>query len=232
MNDSSLRAVRRGVFLYSRYSLVLDAIASVLSGTGLEVVGRATVPERALDLLAETSPRLLIAGTETPPGSIDALSFLRQAAGPPLLLPVIAIAERPGAYPVDELLATGIAAFIDTRATLEDVDVAIRQAHDQSIYLRRRPQAAPSGVSADDILSPRERETLQLTSQGYSNDEVAAELRITRQTVKFHLSNVYRKLNVANRTEASRWAALAAAPAGDPSASGRISSVAATGPRG
>ena len=33
-------------------------------------------------------------------------------------------------------------------------------------------------------------------------------LWVTEQTVKFHLSNIYRKLNVANRTEASRWAQL------------------------
>jgi DNA-binding NarL/FixJ family response regulator len=226
MNESSVRALRQGVFLYSRYSLVLDAIASVLSSTRLEVVGRATIPERALDLLADTRPRVLIAGTETPPGSIDALSFLRQAAGPPLSLPVIAIAERPGAYAVDELLATGIAAFIDTGASLDDVDVAIRQAHDQSIYLPRRPQAAPHAALAADTLSPREREILQLTSQGYSNDQVAAELRIARQTVKFHLSNVYRKLNVTNRTEASRWAGLPAAPGSKPPVDDRVSAAA------
>jgi DNA-binding CsgD family transcriptional regulator len=33
-------------------------------------------------------------------------------------------------------------------------------------------------------------------------------LWVTEQTVKFHLSNIYRKLNVSNRTEASRWAQL------------------------
>ena len=41
---------------------------------------------------------------------------------------------------------------------------------------------------------------------GASNSAIAAELWITQQTVKFHLSNVYRKLGVANRTQASRYA--------------------------
>ncbi|MGH3046995.1 MAG: LuxR C-terminal-related transcriptional regulator, partial [Gaiellaceae bacterium] len=49
---------------------------------------------------------------------------------------------------------------------------------------------------------------LQLVAEGHSNAELARMLWVTEQTVKFHLSNIYRKLNVANRTEASRWAQL------------------------
>jgi DNA-binding CsgD family transcriptional regulator len=54
-------------------------------------------------------------------------------------------------------------------------------------------------------LTLREREILQLVAQGHSNAKLAGMLWVTEQTVKFHLSNVYRKLNVANRTEASWW---------------------------
>ena len=58
------------------------------------------------------------------------------------------------------------------------------------------------------LLTRREREILQLAAAGRSNAELARRLWVTEQTVKFHLSNVYRKLNVSNRTEASRWAQL------------------------
>ena len=54
-------------------------------------------------------------------------------------------------------------------------------------------------------LTLRERQILQLVAQGHSNAKLAKMLWVTEQTVKFHLSNVYRKLNVANRTEASWW---------------------------
>jgi DNA-binding CsgD family transcriptional regulator len=57
-------------------------------------------------------------------------------------------------------------------------------------------------------LTKREVEILQLVAEGYSNSQLARMLWVTEQTVKFHLSNVYRKLEVANRTEASRWAQL------------------------
>ncbi len=57
-----------------------------------------------------------------------------------------------------------------------------------------------------DLLTARELEILRLVASGASNSRVASTLWVTEQTVKFHLSNVYRKLDVANRTEASHYA--------------------------
>ena len=55
-------------------------------------------------------------------------------------------------------------------------------------------------------LTAREVEILGLAAQGLTNGRIGRELWITEQTVKFHLSNVYRKLGVSNRTEASHFA--------------------------
>ena len=55
-------------------------------------------------------------------------------------------------------------------------------------------------------LTTREREILGLASEGHTNGQIARLLWVTEQTVKFHLSNTYRKLGVANRTEASHYA--------------------------
>ena len=57
-------------------------------------------------------------------------------------------------------------------------------------------------------MTKRERQILCLVAEGHSNAQLAAMLWVTEQTVKFHLSNVYRKIDVANRTEAARWAQL------------------------
>ena len=66
---------------------------------------------------------------------------------------------------------------------------------------------ADKSVSRDACpLTDRELEILQLVARGYTNGRIARELWVTEQTVKFHLSNTYRKLGVANRTEASRYA--------------------------
>ena len=53
-------------------------------------------------------------------------------------------------------------------------------------------------MNADDLL--------RLVASGATNSLLARQLFVTEQTVKFHLSNIYRKLGVANRTQASRFA--------------------------
>ena len=55
-------------------------------------------------------------------------------------------------------------------------------------------------------LTEREITILGALARGLSNDEIAKELWVAQQTVKFHLTNIYRKLGVKNRTEATRFA--------------------------
>jgi two-component system nitrate/nitrite response regulator NarP len=52
-------------------------------------------------------------------------------------------------------------------------------------------------------LTPREIEILDAVSRGRTNAQIAADLEVTVHTIKFHLGSVYRKLDAANRTEAS-----------------------------
>jgi DNA-binding NarL/FixJ family response regulator len=55
-------------------------------------------------------------------------------------------------------------------------------------------------------LTPSEERVLEALARGLSNREIAEELWLTQQTVKFHLTNIYRRLGVTNRTEAVRHA--------------------------
>jgi DNA-binding NarL/FixJ family response regulator len=97
----------------------------------------------------------------------------------------------------------------------EDLAFAVRQALQRSVYLvdegqqwSSSPPAPATVVPAAHGLTRRELEILRLVADGSSNGQLAKKLWVTEQTVKFHLSNIYRKLDVANRTEASRWAQL------------------------
>jgi DNA-binding NarL/FixJ family response regulator len=70
-------------------------------------------------------------------------------------------------------------------------------------------------------LTAREIEVLCAAAEGRSNAQIGRQLWVTEQTVKFHLSNIYRKLGVSNRTEAGRWAiarGLSSAPDSVPDA--------------
>ena len=53
------------------------------------------------------------------------------------------------------------------------------------------------------LLSPREREVMEMTSLGLTNVEIARRLNVTDHAIKFHLSSIFRKLHVSNRTEAA-----------------------------
>jgi DNA-binding NarL/FixJ family response regulator len=77
-------------------------------------------------------------------------------------------------------------------------------------HVVQRPMVAAGGVADTNgaSLTPRELEILRLTARGFTNRRIAARLWVTEQTVKFHLSNTYRKLGVTNRTEATRYAYL------------------------
>jgi DNA-binding NarL/FixJ family response regulator len=67
--------------------------------------------------------------------------------------------------------------------------------------------ASTGGSASDDAgLSKRERSILEALESGASNAAIAEELFLAEQTVKFHLTNIYRKLGVSSRTEAVRRA--------------------------
>lgn len=71
-------------------------------------------------------------------------------------------------------------------------------------FARAAEPALPSAKAAG--LTDRELEILRLVASGLSNARIAAQLWVTEQTVKFHLSNTYRKLGVTSRTQASHYA--------------------------
>ena len=71
----------------------------------------------------------------------------------------------------------------------------------RSQSVQDQPAAAPQA-----LLSPRESEVLALAALGLTNPQIAARLHVSVHVIKFHLAAVYRKLAVANRTEAVvRW---------------------------
>ena len=111
----------------------------------------------------------------------------------------------------DAAFAAGAWAYCAKLAEPDDLVAAIRQLFSPSIYFadsRPRPSQSVWAAEEPKVLTKRESEILRLTAEGHSNSELAKMLWVTEQTVKFHLSNIYRKLDVSNRTEASRWAMM------------------------
>jgi two-component system, NarL family, response regulator DevR len=202
----------RSAVIVDEHPLWLDAVEQVLERVAVEVVGKATTLEAATDLVREHEPSLVVAEISTSADETAGLTWLGDTVrqNPDIKLIVLSTVHDPAV--IGASLEAGAAVYVVKRAHPDDLAVAIRQAYDHSIYLpgyRQEPQrAATTKVLEHPDLTRRELEILRLVAEGLSNAELAKMLWVTEQTVKFHLSNIYRKLNVSNRTEASRWAQL------------------------
>jgi DNA-binding NarL/FixJ family response regulator len=108
-----------------------------------------------------------------------------------------------------EAAAAGADAAIAKGFRLEGVGALVREVAAGNVFhaFHTPPaQLRPAAGSRLPALTDRELEVLRLVAAGAPNNRIAAQLWITEQTVKFHLSKVYRKLGVSNRTEASHHA--------------------------
>jgi DNA-binding NarL/FixJ family response regulator len=197
--------------LLDEHPIWLDAVETVLHSLGVQVVGKATSPKEALALVEEAQPDLLLAELPDSNGSMGGAALLVKARQLVPHLRAIVLSARAQTDRIDSALKAGAAAYVVKTAHAEDLASAVRQSFDHSVFLAKA-QSAPSAQLATELaedstgLTRREREILRLVAEGHSNAELAKLLWVTEQTVKFHLSNVYRKLDVSNRTEASRWA--------------------------
>jgi DNA-binding NarL/FixJ family response regulator len=179
------------------------------------VVARATTTDGALEAVRRCRPSMLVtdsvvAGDE----DADGVTLIERARAdlPELRAIVVSMMDRRAT--IERAFMAGASAYVMKSAHPDDLASAARQAFDHSLFLAGVPRVvapAPEPVrdtTAQADLTRREQEILRLVAEGHSNAQLAQMLWVTEQTVKFHLSNVYRKLDVSNRTEAARWAQL------------------------
>jgi DNA-binding NarL/FixJ family response regulator len=197
--------------LYDPHPLWIHAMRGVLLRVGVEVVGAASEPWDAVALVREHRPTLFVTEVD----AVGTAHLAEAHAAVPALRSVVLSASA-NSDDVAAAFTAGASAYALKSAHPDDVATAVRQAFMQSVFTtfvagrRVAELPAPAGAIARAEPAPkltrRQREILRLVAEGRSNGEVARLLWVTEQTVKFHLANVYRKLRVANRTEASRWA--------------------------
>jgi len=185
-------ARRIRVALVDDHPLVGQGIASLLAREAdLEVVAiAATLPEAA-ELLAQSDPPdvLLLDVRLGEESGLDLLAVTRTGTTGVIVLtaydysPYLAAAHRLGA-----------AGFVVKSAPLAILLDAIRRVASGGLAFDRRPGDVVS-------LTPRERSVLTLLLDGRTNDEIAAELRITTRTVEAHLARLFERAGAASRTE-------------------------------
>jgi NarL family two-component system response regulator LiaR len=193
--------------------LWLSGLGLMLGRAGFEVVGTAMSEAQALQLLRQYRPGVLVFEPEACSSACARFLEVARSLAPGLRAVAVSSVDDPEA--IRATLRSGAWAYVLKDAQPQDIAVAVRQAFSQSVYLAGSADlgetvnaaAGPQSNGADlSVLTKRELEILARVAEGKSNAAIARELWVTEQTVKFHLSNIYRKLGVANRTAASRWA--------------------------
>jgi DNA-binding NarL/FixJ family response regulator len=138
--------------------------------------------------------------------------LIRQIKAADENITVIVLTLAPESAKLDQLFEAGAGAAVSKATHPQALATLIRETLEGRV-LHLHKSAGTPGVSTggtagagESVLSGRELEVLRLVAAGSTNGEIARKLWVTEQTVKFHLSNIYRKLEVGNRTEASHYA--------------------------
>jgi len=189
------------------HPLFLEGIRAVLdSAEDIEIVGTAESGTQVLSLIPKTRPNFVLLDYLMP--HVDGLACLDtiRARHPDVKVALISAFREPEV--IEAALRRGASAFVLKSINPDDLAAVIRQVMNGTVFqaldFGGEPDAGAAARSAG--LTERELSILQALARGLSNDAIAKELWITRQTVKFHVRNIYRKLQVSNRTEAARYA--------------------------
>jgi len=181
------------------------------SSPGVEVVGEAGDGSQALALASELVPDVLILDIEMAGmNGIEVARRLREAGSPVRVLVLSAYDDE--AY-ILQALAQGAAGYLTKEEAEEVVAEAVRAvARGQEGWLSRSATAKIVRIQREQaragerLLSDREREVLLLLARGEGNKQIARALRVSANTVKNHLANIYAKLGIHSRVEATLWA--------------------------
>jgi DNA-binding NarL/FixJ family response regulator len=188
------------------HQLMLDAIRITLEeAEGIELVGEALSGSEALPLIARTLPDMVLLDIRMP--NMDGLACLGRIRERHPNIKVVILSGIDEPEQIRTALEQGACAFVVKHVDPQDLPSALRQAAAGTVFqvLGTAESGEDSAAKAAGI-TESELRVLRSLAQGLSNKQIAAKLFITEQTVKFHLTNIYRKLQVSNRTEAARYA--------------------------
>jgi DNA-binding NarL/FixJ family response regulator len=192
-------------------SLIVEAIGIALRKSGeFNLVAHLDGRTAAAEEIVAAEPEVVLIDEMEP--AERTLGLIRQIRASDEDVTVIVLTLSPEPAQLDEMFEAGASAAVSKAAHPQALATLIRETLEGRVLnLHKSPDAArgaavSSGGAHESVLSGRELEVLRLVAAGSTNGEIARKLWVTEQTVKFHLSNIYRKLEVGNRTEASHYA--------------------------
>jgi DNA-binding NarL/FixJ family response regulator len=201
-----------GVLLADDHTMFREGLAGVLSTYGgMEVLAEVPNDGEALRLARDLGPDVVIMQVQMPfERAMETLRAMRAFDDPPKVV-IVTVFEDP--HYVRELTRMGASAYVLKTASAEHLVAAIRAAvfdprSENAVVGMPRSMLEGTEEGAEGVLSARELEILLLAARGLSNERIASSLHLAEGTVKRHLANVYQKMGVSSRNEATREALL------------------------
>jgi DNA-binding NarL/FixJ family response regulator len=202
------------VVLVDDHSLVRSGVRGEL-GDRFDIVGEAADIAEAIIALKAHAPDVVLLDVHLPSGTGDAVINAIHTDLPDVRFLALSVSDAPD--DVIRVIRAGARGYVTKSISGDNLaDAVERVAAGDAVFSPRlagfvldaftadsAPVPAPSEL---DVLTPREREVLQLIARGYTYREAAEELYLSVKTIETHVSAVLRKLQLSNRRELTRWA--------------------------
>jgi DNA-binding NarL/FixJ family response regulator len=202
MNDED---VRISILLVDDHALVREGLREILQmQPDMRVVGEAEDSAATVAAAAAQQPDIVLLDIEIPGDDVTTTVNMIRRLSPSSRVIILSMYEGPQL--VQALLAAGIRGYLLKSIHWEELVVAIRAIHaaDDRIILgvSRESLSHAQPEAAEDTLSARELEVLDLVAQALSNGQIASRLQLTEATVKRHMRNIFVKLGAVSRLDA------------------------------
>lgn len=208
-DDANMQKIR--VVMAEDHHVVRRAVADFLTKEpDIEVVGEVAETTTLPDTVSRLKPNLLLLDANMPGPNVIEITKTLRAQHPDVYILVLSAYDR--REHVVGLLRAGASGYVLKDDEPEELVEAVRMVAQGEEWLSSRVtrillrSMRDEGIGHAIKLTRRERDVLELMVTGATNDEIAATLTITTNTVKNHVRSIFRKMDVKSRTEAVVYA--------------------------
>jgi DNA-binding NarL/FixJ family response regulator len=208
----------KGLFIVGKDAFLVSAMKIAFRcASGIAVVGIRDTGSGMREALRDATPDIvLLDGSEPAELTLDRVAMVSEER-PAAITLVLATSIEPDT--LEQLLDASVTVALSRSLAAAQLELLLSDAAGHASRPALSPTApepaAPPAASPpaarralSSPLTNRQLEILRCVAEGHTNARIGRDLWVTEQTVKFHLSNIYRKLGVSNRTEASRYLLL------------------------
>jgi DNA-binding NarL/FixJ family response regulator len=198
------------VLLADDHRMLREGLRRSLIEEGFDVVGEADNGEKAVRMVADLEPDIVLMDVSMP--EMDGVEATRQIRATDSSSRVLMLTMHADKEVLADAIRAGASGYLVKDCSTEEIADAIRMAANGDTAISPHLAAtmldevrrleAPQPDEEDQLITKREEEVLQRIADGCSTSEVAEELFISQKTVKNHLASIYQKLDARDRTQA------------------------------